>query len=106
MTTSRAFTHIDTWVFDLDNTLYPHHVNLWQQVDVRIGEFVSAWLKISAAEARRIHKNYYRRYGNPLPGIIPEHAMHSADHHPYIPHIHHSPLQPTPAFETRTTNFT
>jgi len=38
----------------LDNTLYPHHVNLWQQVDARIGEFVSAWLKISAAEARVI----------------------------------------------------
>jgi putative hydrolase of the HAD superfamily len=26
----RSFTHVDTWVFDLDNTLYPHHVNLWQ----------------------------------------------------------------------------
>jgi hypothetical protein len=39
--TPRAFTDIDTWVFDLDNTLYPHHVNLWQQVDVRIGEFVA-----------------------------------------------------------------
>src|ERR1700694_5233457 len=48
---ARPFTHIDTWVFDLDNTLYPHHVNLWQQVDARIGEFVSAWLKISAAGA-------------------------------------------------------
>jgi len=45
--TPRAFTDIDTWVFDLDNTLYPHHVNLWQQVDVRIGEFVAAWLKVS-----------------------------------------------------------
>ena len=65
MKSSRAFTHIDTWVFDLDNTLYPHHVNLWQQVDVRIGEFVSAWLKTSADEARRIQKDYYRRYGTP-----------------------------------------
>ncbi len=36
----RSFTHVDTWVFDLDNTLYPHHVNLWQQVDARISEFV------------------------------------------------------------------
>ena len=51
--TPRPFTHVDTWVFDLDNTLYPHHVNLWQQVDQRIGEFVSAWLKVSAEEARR-----------------------------------------------------
>ena len=48
MTTSRPFGHIDTWVFDLDNTLYPHHVNLWQQVDARIGEFISAFLKIPA----------------------------------------------------------
>ena len=43
----RTFTHIDTWVFDLDNTLYPHHVNLWQQVDARINEFVCSWLNIS-----------------------------------------------------------
>ena len=50
----RPFTHIDTWVFDLDNTLYPHHVNLWQQVDARIGEFISTFLKISAEEARVI----------------------------------------------------
>ena len=54
MTTQRAFTHIDTWVFDLDNTLYPHHVNLWQQVDKRIGEFVARWLRVSPQEARRI----------------------------------------------------
>ena len=42
MTEKRSFHHVDTWVFDLDNTLYPHHVNLWQQVDQRIGEFISA----------------------------------------------------------------
>jgi putative hydrolase of the HAD superfamily len=42
MTAKRSFRHIDTWVFDLDNTLYPHHVNLWQQVDQRIGEFIAA----------------------------------------------------------------
>ena len=32
----RTFGHVETWVFDLDNTLYPHHLNLWQQVDERI----------------------------------------------------------------------
>ena len=31
MKTPRNFGHVETWVFDLDNTLYPHHVNLWQQ---------------------------------------------------------------------------
>ena len=51
MRSPRSFSHIDTWVFDLDNTLYPHHVNLWQQVDARIGEFISAYLKIPSEEA-------------------------------------------------------
>src|SRR6267378_1480571 len=94
---SRAFTHIHTWVFDLDNTLYPHHVNLWQQVDVRIGEFVSAWLKISADEARRIQKDYYRRYGTTMRGMMTEHGVHADDYLAYVHQIDHSPLQPNPA---------
>src|SRR6266705_2237214 len=94
---SRPFTHIDTWVFDLDNTLYPHHVNLWQQVDVRIGEFVSAWLKISADEARRIQKDYYRRYGTTMRGMMTEHGVHADDYLAYVHQIDHSPLQPNPA---------
>ncbi|HXQ08788.1 MAG TPA: pyrimidine 5'-nucleotidase, partial [Bradyrhizobium sp.] len=95
--TSRAFTHIDTWVFDLDNTLYPHHVNLWQQVDIRIGEFVSAFLNISAAEARVIQKDYYRRYGTTMRGMMTEHGVHADDYLAYVHQIDHSPLQPNPA---------
>ena len=48
MRSPHDFADIDTWVFDLDNTLYPHHVNLWQQVDARINEFVASWLNVSS----------------------------------------------------------
>src|ERR1019366_272580 len=92
--TNRPFAHIDTWVFDLNNTLYPHHVNLWHQVDARIGEFVSAWLKISANEARRIQKDYYRRYGTTMSGMMTEHGVHADDYLAYVHQIDHSPLQP------------
>jgi putative hydrolase of the HAD superfamily len=95
--TSRPFTHIDTWVFDLDNTLYPHHVNLWQQVDQRICEFVSARLKVSAEEARRIQKDYYRRYGTTMRGMMTEHGVPADDYLAYVHQIDHSPLQPNPA---------
>src|ERR1700686_1138425 len=95
--TPRSFTDIDAWVFDLDSTLYPHHVNLWQQVDARIGEFVSAWLKISAAEARRVQKDYYRRYGTTMRGMMTEHGVHADDYLAYVHQIDHSPLQPNPA---------
>ncbi|WP_108512305.1 pyrimidine 5'-nucleotidase [Bradyrhizobium algeriense] len=93
----RPFTHIDTWVFDLDNTLYPHHVNLWQQVDARIGEFISAYLKISAEEARVIQKDYYRRYGTSMRGMMTEHGVHADDYLAYVHKIDHSPLEPNPA---------
>jgi putative hydrolase of the HAD superfamily len=96
-TTSRAFAHIGTWVFDLDNTLYPHHVNLWQQVDARIGEFVSAFLRVPAQEARRIQKDYYRRYGTTMRGMMTEHGVHADEFLAYVHRIDHSPLQPNPA---------
>ena len=97
MKTTRTFTHIDNWVFDLDNTLYPHHVNLWQQVDQRIGEFVGAYLKVSAQDARRIQKDYYRRYGTTMRGMMTEHGVRADDFLAYVHQIDHSPLQPNPA---------
>src|SRR6202165_389119 len=95
--TARSFTDIDTWVFDLDNTLYPHHVNLWQQVDVRICEFVSAWLKISAEEARVVQKDYYKRYGTSMRGMMTVHGVRADDYLAYVHRIDHSPLEPNPA---------
>ena len=97
MKTPRTFDHVDTWVFDLDNTLYPHHVNLWQQVDARIGEFVSSWLNVSREEARRIQKDYYLRYGTTMRGMMTLHGVHADDYLAYVHRIDHSPLEPNPA---------
>jgi putative hydrolase of the HAD superfamily len=96
-TSKRAFNHIETWVFDLDNTLYPHHVNLWQQVDARIGEFIASYLKVEPAEARRIQKDYYLRYGTSMRGMMTEHGVRADDYLAYVHRIDHSPLEPNPA---------
>src|SRR5258708_21426643 len=64
----RAFGHVETWVFDLDNTLYPHHLNLWQQVDERIRDYIAAYLKVTQEEAFRLQKDYYKRYGTSMRG--------------------------------------
>ena len=71
----RGFAHIETWVFDLDNTLYPHHVNLWQQVDERIRIYLARFLDITHEEAFRVQKDYYRRYGTTMRGMMSEHGM-------------------------------
>ena len=96
-TASRTFSEVDTWVFDLDNTLYPHHVNLWQQVDARIGAYIGNFLKVDAVEARRIQKDYYKRYGTSMRGMMTEHGVSADDYLAYVHEIDHSPLEPNPA---------
>ena len=95
--TPRTFAHVEHWVFDLDNTLYPHHVNLWQQVDKRIGEFVAVWLNVSPEEARRIQKDYYRRFGTTMRGMMSLHGVRADDFLAFVHQIDHSPLEPNPA---------
>jgi putative hydrolase of the HAD superfamily len=93
----RGFGHVETWVFDLDNTLYPHHLNLWQQVDVRIREYIARLLKLSQAEAFRLQKDYYKRYGTTLRGLMVEHGLKPDDFLEFVHQIDHSPLEPNPA---------
>ena len=34
------FAHVETWVFDLDNTLYPPGVRLFDQIEARMTAYV------------------------------------------------------------------
>jgi putative hydrolase of the HAD superfamily len=95
--TSRSFAHVETWVFDLDNTLYPHHVNLWEQVDIRIRDYIADYLKITHEEAFRLQKDYYKRYGTSMRGLMTEHGMKPDDFLDFVHRVDHSPLEPNPA---------
>jgi len=92
-----GFEHIDTWVFDLDNTLYPHHLNLWQQVDERIRDYIVRFLNITRDEAFRLQKDYYRRYGTTMRGLMEEHGLKPDEYLDIVHQIDHSPLTPNPA---------
>jgi len=83
-------------VFDLDNTLYPHHL-LWQQVDDRIRAYVAEFLNVSKDEAFRVQKDYYKRYGTTMRGLMTEHGLDPDDYLEYVHQIDHSPLEPNPA---------
>ncbi len=94
--TPRGFRGIETWVFDLDNTLYPHHLNLWHQVDARIRDFIVDFLHISHDEALRLQKDYYRRYGTTMRGLMEEHGLVPDEFLEMVHQIDHSPLTPNP----------
>ena len=90
------FKPLTAWVFDLDNTLYPRHVNLFAQVDRRIRAYVQRLLKVEPDEAQRIQKDYYRRYGTTLRGLMMEHGIQPDDFLEYVHDIDHSPVEPDP----------
>jgi putative hydrolase of the HAD superfamily len=94
---AEGFAQVETWVFDLDNTLYPHHLNLWHQVDERIRDYISDYLKVAHEDAFRIQKDYYKRYGTSMRGLMAEHGMDPDAYLDYVHRIDHSPLEPNPA---------
>ena len=93
----RGFEAVEIWVFDLDNTLYPHHLNLWQQVDARIRDYIVGFLKVTHDEAFRVQKDYYRRYGTTMRGLMEEHGLDPEKFLEVVHEIDHSPLTPNPA---------
>jgi putative hydrolase of the HAD superfamily len=92
-----AFSEIEAWIFDLDNTLYPRSTNIFRQVDQRIRAYVSRLLNVDEAEAERIQKNFYRVHGTTLRGLMLGHNVDPDDFLEYVHDIDHSAVQPDPA---------
>ena len=75
----------ETWIFDLDNTLYPVSANLFDQIDRRMCSYISNFLGITKAEAYKLQKQYFRKYGTSLRGLMANHKM---DPLPYLKYVH------------------
>ena len=79
------FTHISTWVFDLDNTLYPPEMRLFDQIETRMTAFVMKALGVDAPQADHLRHHYWRTYGTTLAGLMREHDV---DPMPYLDAVH------------------
>jgi putative hydrolase of the HAD superfamily len=77
--------HIDTWVCDLDNTLYPSSANLFELIDIRMGQYVQMLLGVDPQEARRIQKHHFITHGTTLSGLMTEHDV---DPHEFLAFVH------------------
>jgi putative hydrolase of the HAD superfamily len=89
---SRSFDHVETWVFDLDNTLYQARHRLFDQIDERMGSFISERFSVDRTEARKMQKDYFYRYGTTLRGLMSEHGVHPDDFLSFVHDIDHSVL--------------
>ena len=69
------FAHIDTWIFDLDLTLYGPEANIMAQVRDRIALFVEKHFNIGSDEAHKIRHTYWKKYGTTLGGLMAENKV-------------------------------
>ncbi len=70
-----ALAHIDCWIFDLDNTLYPAKADLFALIDVKMGEFIQGLLGCDPVEARTVQKRYFMDHGTTLSGLMHHHGI-------------------------------
>jgi putative hydrolase of the HAD superfamily len=100
---SDTLSHIETWVFDLDNTLYPSDSDLWPKIDQRITLFLAHLFGLDGMSSRALQKYYYQRYGTTLRGLMEEHAIGPEDFLDFTHDIDRSSLLPNMALATAIT---
>ncbi len=95
----RDFKNVSTWIFDLDNTLYPPESYLWPQVDERITRYLADFFGIDGQSSRLLQKYYYQRYGTTLSGLMDHYVI---DPHHFLDFAHridYGNLMPNPSLK-------
>ena len=98
-----AFVAVETWVFDLDNTLYPPEARLFDQIERRMTDYVMAALGLDRERAGLLRAEYWRAHGTTLAGLMAEHGV-APD--PYLAEVHDIDLRgilPAPALAAALT---
>ncbi len=92
----RHFDHIRTWVFDLDNTLYPPSQKLFPQIEVKMTDFVMRALGVNKARADQLRQDYWRDHGTTLAGLMREHDIEPDAYLHEVHDISFDVLEPDP----------
>jgi putative hydrolase of the HAD superfamily len=84
---------IETWIFDLDNTLYPASCGLFPQVQHRMNEYICTRLAVSEEQAAELRRTYFREHGTTMNGLM---KVHNIDPHDFLDFVHEVDLACVP----------
>ena len=73
------------WLFDLDNTLHDASHAVFGMIDVSMNHYIERELQLPAAQADFLRRDYWRRYGATLLGLVRHHAV---DPRHFLHHTH------------------
>jgi putative hydrolase of the HAD superfamily len=78
---STDLTHVDTWLFDLDNTLYPSNAGLGVEISDRITAYMAKLTGLTWDKARALQKRYLADHGLTLRGLMLHHGVDPDEFH-------------------------
>ena len=81
----RPLGEIETWIFDLDNTLYPASCRLFDQIHARMQSFIAERLGLSPETALVVQKTYFREHGTTMRGLM---IVDRVDPHEFMAYVH------------------
>jgi putative hydrolase of the HAD superfamily len=94
---SADLRHVDTWLFDLDNTLYPEAAGLWARIGERITAYVANVTGLPTGEAFTLQKKWLMDHGITLSGLMKHHGTDPDHYHDYVHDVPLDDLTPDPA---------
>jgi putative hydrolase of the HAD superfamily len=92
----RPLVDIETWIFDLDNTLYPASCRLFDQIHERMTGFIIERLELSPGAALALQKTYFREHGTTLRGLMTVDQIDPDDFLAYVHEIDLACVPPDP----------
>jgi len=95
----RPLHEIETWIFDLDNTLYPHSCHLFAEVEARMAAFICAEFSIDTLAAHAMRRRYFQTYGTTLRGLMNENRVDPRRFLDYVHAIDVTPVVRAPALK-------
>jgi len=78
---SPDLSHVTTWLFDLDNTLYPAESGFMSEIERRMTDFVVRATGLPRDQAFRLQKDYLAEHGLTLRGLMLNHGVDPAEFH-------------------------
>ena len=91
--------NINTWIFDLDNTLYDVGTDLFAKVSRRMTVFIQNAFQLDEAAAKHLQKAMFLKYGTTMRGLMVEHDMDPEEFLHFVHDIDVSDLEPDPVLE-------
>jgi putative hydrolase of the HAD superfamily len=91
------FRHVKSWIFDLDNTLYPPDSGLWPAIEDRITLYLIEHSGLDGVSARALQRYYYHEHGTTLRGLVDEDGIAPDEFLDFVHDIDRSELAPNPA---------